>query len=48
MIERGKTATTGKNELRADKDTTRHDTLVMDVTKDRNGNLVALYKVALL
>jgi len=35
-------------ELRVDKDTTRHDTLVMDVTKDANGNLVAFYKVALV
>ena len=35
-------------ELRIDKDTKRHDTLVMDVTKDGNGNLVAFYKVALV
>lgn len=35
-------------ELRVDKDTTRHDTLVMDVSKDGNGNLVAFYKVALV
>lgn len=35
-------------ELRVDKDTTRHDTLVMDVSKDDNGNLVASYKVSLV
>ncbi len=34
-------------ELRVDKDTKRHDTLVMDVTKDNNGNLVAFYKVSM-
>ncbi len=35
-------------ELRVDKDTTRHDTLVMDVTKDKNGKLVASYKIAVV
>ncbi len=35
-------------ELRVDKDTTRHDTLVMDVSKDGKGNLVAFYKIALV
>jgi len=35
-------------ELRVDKDTTRHDALVMDVSKDDNGNLVASYKVSLV
>jgi protocatechuate 3,4-dioxygenase beta subunit len=34
-------------ELRVDKDTKRHDTLVMDVSKDNNGNLVAFYKVSM-
>ncbi len=35
-------------ELRVDKDTTRHDTLLMDITKDNKGNLVASYKVTLV
>lgn len=35
-------------ELRVDKNTTRHDALVMDVKKDDNGNLVASYKVSLV
>jgi protocatechuate 3,4-dioxygenase beta subunit len=35
-------------ELRVDKDTTRHDMLVMDVSKDANGKLVASYKVSLV
>ena len=35
-------------ELRVDKDTTRHDALLMDVSKDDSGNLVASYKVSLV
>lgn len=35
-------------ELKVDKDTTRHDSLLMDITKDPNGNLVASYKIALV
>ncbi len=35
-------------ELRVDKDTTRHDTLVMDVTRGSKGNLVASYKIAIV
>ena len=35
-------------ELRVDKDTRRHDALLMDVSKDGNGDLVASYKVALV
>lgn len=34
-------------ELKVDKDTTRHDSLLMSVTKNANGNLVATYKIAL-
>jgi len=34
-------------ELRGDKDTKRHDTLLMNVTKDRNGNLIGKYTIAL-
>lgn len=34
-------------ELRGDKDSARHDTLVMKVDNDRNGNLVARYTIAL-
>lgn len=35
-------------ELKVDKDTTRHDTLVMNVTKAANGNLTASYKIAII
>jgi len=35
-------------ELKVDKDTTRHDTLVMNVTKDSKGKLVASYKIAII
>jgi hypothetical protein len=35
-------------ELKVDKDTKRHDTLMMDVTKDKNGNLVAKYLIAIV
>ena len=34
-------------ELRVDKDTTRHDTLLMNVSKSSNGSLTASYKIAL-
>ena len=34
-------------ELRVDKDSTRHDSLVMKVEKDKNGKLVGRYTVAL-
>ncbi len=35
-------------ELRVDKDTARHDTLVMDVTRGAKGNLIASYKIAIV
>jgi hypothetical protein len=35
-------------ELKVDKDTKRHDTLSMSVSKDVKGNLVAFYKVSLV
>jgi protocatechuate 3,4-dioxygenase beta subunit len=35
-------------ELKVDKDTTRHDTLVMDVTKNANGSLTASYKISII
>ena len=35
-------------ELRVDKDTSRHDALVMDVVKDAKGNLTASYKIAIM
>jgi protocatechuate 3,4-dioxygenase beta subunit len=35
-------------ELRVDKDTRRHDTLVMHVQKDQKGNLVAAYTISLV
>lgn len=35
-------------ELKVDKDTKRHDTLLMNVSKDVKGNLVAFYKVSLV
>jgi protocatechuate 3,4-dioxygenase beta subunit len=34
-------------ELRVDKDSVRHDTLLMDVSSDKAGNLTAKYKIAL-
>jgi protocatechuate 3,4-dioxygenase beta subunit len=34
-------------ELKVDKDTIRHDTLVMDVTKNSNGGLTASYKISI-
>jgi protocatechuate 3,4-dioxygenase beta subunit len=34
-------------ELRVDKDTKRHDTLLMNVTKDKNGHLIGSYKIAI-
>lgn len=35
-------------ELRVDKDTIRHDTLVMEVEKDQSGKLKAFYKIAIV
>jgi hypothetical protein len=35
-------------ELRVDKDTKRHDTLVMNVQKDQKGDLVAKYTISLV
>ena len=35
-------------ELKVDKDTTRHDTLVMDVTKNNNGSLKASYRISII
>jgi len=35
-------------ELKVDKDTKRHDTLLMNVTKDKNGNLIAKYLIAIV
>ena len=35
-------------ELRVNKDTTHHDTLVMDVTKNANGSLTASYKISII
>jgi protocatechuate 3,4-dioxygenase beta subunit len=35
-------------ELKVDKDTKRHDTLLMDVAKNKNGNLVAKYLIAIV
>lgn len=35
-------------ELRVDKDSVRHDTLLMDVTRDKDGKLTARYKIALV
>jgi hypothetical protein len=35
-------------ELKVDKDTKRHDTLIMNVTKDKNGNLIGMYTIAIV
>ena len=35
-------------ELRVDKDTKRHDTLLMKLEKDHNGNLSASYTIAVV
>lgn len=35
-------------ELRVDKDTKRHDTLIMHVTKDKNGKLTGTYTIAIV
>ncbi len=35
-------------ELRVDKDTKRHDTLIMNVSKDKNGNLIGTYTIAIV
>ena len=35
-------------ELKVDKDTSRHDHLLMNVTKNTEGNLIASYKIALV
>ena len=35
-------------ELKVDKDTKRHDTLIMNVAKDKNGNLIGTYTIAIV